>query len=92
MNLLETERYINFNIIIIIYYYYYSHEEVVLVSYVPKRHAYKKLNTRDVLAIQINIVTADGRSVNFAENAKKNYNIGIDVNLHFRPVVFNESE
>ena len=40
VNLLETERYINFNIIIIYYYYYYDSYNNVAVPYQPMYEIY----------------------------------------------------
>ena len=60
-----------------------SHEGVIATSYVPTRRIYKKLNSHDVHAIEIRIITTDGHPVKFE---------GVELDLHFCPVVFNEGE
>ena len=67
-------------------------EGVIGTSYVPTRRIYKKLNSRDVRAIEIRIVTTDGRPVKFDEHERGGGNTGIELDLHFHPVVFNEGE
>ena len=69
-----------------------SCEGVIATSYVPTCRIYKKLNSRRVHAIEIRIVTTDGRSVRFDEHERGGGYTGVELDLHFRPVVFNEGE
>ena len=69
-----------------------SREGVIATSYVPTRRIYKKLNSRRVPAIEIRIVTTDGRPVMFDEHERGGGYTGVELDLHFRPVVFNEGE
>ena len=69
-----------------------SREGVIATSYVPTRRIYKKLNSRNVHAIEIRIVTTDGRPVRFDEHERGGGYTGVELDLHFRPVVFNEGE
>ena len=71
---------------------YTHHEGVIAISYVPTRRIYKKLNTRYVRAIEICIITTGGRPVKFDESKGGGGYTGVELDLHFRPVVFNESE
>ena len=69
-----------------------SREGVIATSYVPTRRIYKKLNSRRVPAIEIRITTTDGRPVMFDEHERGGGYTGVELDLHFRPVVFNEGE
>ena len=68
----------------------HSHEGTIAVSCTPKCRVYK--NTGDVPAIQISIVTTDGHSVHFDKRPETNGHTGLEVDLHFHPAVFIESE
>ena len=65
---------------------------MIATSYVPTRRIYKKLNSRHVHAIEIRIVTTDGCPVRFDEHERGGGYTGVELDLHFRPVVFNEGE
>ena len=65
---------------------------VIAISYVSTHRIYKKLNTRDVHAIEIRIITTDRRPVKFDESEGGGRYTGVEVDLHFRPVLFNEGE
>ena len=69
-----------------------SREGVIATSYVPTRRIYKKLNSRRLPAIEIRITTTDGRPVMFDEHERGGGYTGVELDLHFRPVVFNEGE
>ena len=69
-----------------------SKEGVIAISYVSTRRIYKKPNTCDVRAIDIRIITTDGRPVKFDESEGGGRYTGVEVDLYFRPVVFNKGE
>ena len=69
-----------------------SRKGVIAISYVPTCRIYKKLISHDVRAIEIRIITTDGRPVKFDECEGGGGYIGVELDLHFRPVVFNEGE
>ena len=69
-----------------------SKEGVIAISYVSTHQIYKKLNTPDVRAIEICIITTDGCPVKFDESEGVGRYTGVEVDLHSRPVVFNKGE
>ena len=69
-----------------------SHEGVIATSYVPTRRIYKKMNSGDVHANEIRIVTTGRHPVKFDEHERGGGYTGVELDVHFCPVVFNEGE